>query len=44
MIMEWYLWLLLAIVIVVGGAIKLTVLSKWMEHRKAREAQIPEDV
>lgn len=41
--MEWYWWVLIVAVIVVGGYIKLKVLSKWMENRKQREALIPED-
>ncbi len=41
--MEWYWWVLIAAVVVVGGYIKLKVLSKWMEKRKLDEQRILED-
>jgi hypothetical protein len=41
--MEWYWWVLLAAVVVIGGYVKLKVLSKWMESRKRKEASIPEE-
>jgi hypothetical protein len=33
MIMEWWVWVLIAVVVVVGGAIKLSVLKKIMKNR-----------
>jgi hypothetical protein len=32
--MEWYWWVLIALVVVVGGALKLKVLGMLMERRK----------
>lgn len=31
--MEWWVWVLIAVVVVVGGAIKLSVLKKIMKNR-----------
>lgn len=41
--MEWYWWVLIAAVVVVGGYIKLKVLGKWMEKRKNDATRILED-
>jgi hypothetical protein len=41
--MEWYWWVLLGVVIVVGGTVKLKVLNMWMEKRKANQERIEED-
>jgi hypothetical protein len=41
--MEWYWWVLLVAVIIVGGYIKLKVLGKWMDKRKKDAENIPED-
>ncbi len=38
--MEWYWWLLIAVVVIAGGAIKLKVLGKWLARRKEKEAQL----
>ena len=41
--MEWYWWVLIAAVVIVGGYIKLKVLNAWMASqaakRKAEEEQ-----
>lgn len=41
--MEWYWWVLLVAVIIVGGYIKLKFLGKWMDKRKQDADNIPED-
>lgn len=41
--MEWYWWVLIAVVVVGGAYIKLKVLGKWLENRKKKEAQIIEE-
>jgi hypothetical protein len=41
--MEWYWYLLIAVVVIGGGYIKLKVLGKWMESRKRKETQYAEE-
>jgi hypothetical protein len=40
--MEWYWWVLIVAVVVVGGYVKLKVLGKIMEHQKKKN-QVFED-
>jgi hypothetical protein len=42
--MEWYWWILIAAAILAIAYVKLKVLAKWMENRKRREEEIPEDI
>jgi hypothetical protein len=41
--MEWYWWVLLAVVFVVSGTLKMKFLASWMEKRKAKQERIEED-
>lgn len=41
--MEWYWWVLIAVMLVAGFTLKLKILGKWMEYRKKRESQTLEE-
>jgi hypothetical protein len=41
--MEWYWWVLIVLGLAAVGALKLTLFNKWIQNRKKRESQIPED-
>jgi NADH:ubiquinone oxidoreductase subunit 3 (subunit A) len=41
--MEWYWWVLIAVVLVAGATIKLKVLGKWLANRKKNEVQYSDD-
>lgn len=41
--MEWYWWVLIAAVVIVGGYVKLKVLGKILEKRKNAAENILED-
>lgn len=41
--MEWYVWVLIAVAAVGIGALKLTILNKWMESRKLRRSRVLEE-
>jgi hypothetical protein len=40
--MSWYWWILIAIGVILVGWVKLKVLGKWMERRKAASRPIEE--
>jgi len=41
--MDWYWWVLIVIAVAAIGWIKLKVLGKWMERRKAKAAPIEDE-
>ena len=41
--MEWYWWVLIAVLLVAFAAIKVKFIGMWMSKRKANEERIEED-